>query len=45
LVEHYVTQETVTEFSLNQCRVNTVPSEGLYELLGRRAVALLIRDR
>jgi hypothetical protein len=33
------------EASLNQCRVNIVPSKTLYELLGRRAVVLLIRDR
>ena len=44
LVKHYVTQETVTEFNLNQCRVDIVPSEGLYELLGRWTVALLVHD-
>ncbi len=45
LVEHYLAQATMTEFGLDQGRVGTVPSEGLYELLGRRTVALLIRDR
>ncbi len=44
LVKHYVTQETALEFSLNQCRFNTVPNQGLYELLRRRAVAMPIRD-